>query len=155
MDMLVDLAPLTAALENICEFVQFPVDAATSEVSSGSMPCAVDVAVAAAGGADAASADGVQLEDANTVTLIPRGAAGNIVQLREDEVRLSVCDAEGRAVGVSSVAICEDASVHMKFRLTDSAVRQPVLTVYVRGAGLKCWTSRRLVSDAFVMFCLL
>jgi hypothetical protein len=87
------------------------------------------------------------LEDANTVTLIARGAAGNIVQLREDEVRLSVCDVEGRTVGVSSVVIREDASALMKFRLTDLAVRQPVLTVYVRGAGLKCWTSRRLVSD--------
>jgi hypothetical protein len=152
MDMLVDLAPLTAALERMCEFVQFPVDAATSEVSSASMPGAVDAAAAAAGGADAADADGVLLEDANTVTLIARGAAGNIVQLREDEVRLSVCDAEGRAVGVCSVAIREDASVHMKFRLTDSAVRQPVLTVYVRGAGLKCWTSRRLVSDVLCHF---
>ena len=150
MDMLVDLAPLTAALENMCEFVQFPVDAATSEVSSGSMPGAVDAAVAAAGGAYAADADGVLFEDANTVTMIARGAAGNIVQLREDEVRLSVCDAEGRAVGVSSVVIREDASVLMEFRLTDSGVRQPVLTVYVRGAGLKCWTSRRLVSGVIV-----
>jgi hypothetical protein len=92
------------------------------------------------------------LEDVNTVTLIARGAAGNIVQLREDEVRLSVCDYEGREVGVSSVVIREDASVHMKFRLTDSAVRQPVLTVYVRGAGLKCWTSRLLVRDVLCHF---
>jgi hypothetical protein len=86
------------------------------------------------------------------VTLIARGAAGNIVQLREDEVKLSVCDAEGREVGASSVAIREDASVHMEFRLTDSAVRQPLLTVYVRGAGLKCWTSRPLVSDVLLSF---
>jgi hypothetical protein len=146
MDMVLDLAPLTAALEHICEFVQFPVDAATSEITSGSMPGVVDAAVAAAGGADALD-EGVLFDDANTVTLIPRGAAGNIVQLRKDEVRLSVCDAEGRDVGTSTVAIRDDASVHMEFRLTYSDVTQPVLTVYVRSAGLKCWTSRRLVSD--------
>ncbi len=109
------------------------------------MPGAVDAAVAAAGGADAADADSVLSEDANTVTLIPRGAAGNIVRLREDEVKLSVCDAEGHEVGTSSVVISENASVHMEFRLSDPAVRQAVIAVFARDKLVKRWTSRKPV----------
>ena len=42
MGMVLELAPLSAALEHIGQFVQFPVDATTSEVTSASaQPAAV------------------------------------------------------------------------------------------------------------------
>lgn len=143
MDVVVDLAPLSTALLNVGRFEQFPVDASTSEVTSDCMPTVVDASAVAAGGVDAAADASVFTEDVNTVTLIPRGAAGNIVRLRDDEVKLRVCDAEGREVGISSVAVYEDGSVHMQFRIDDPKVREAVITVTVRGAVLKWWTSQK------------
>ena len=149
MDMVLDLQPLTTALDCLGHFVQFPVDPATSEVTSGTIPAVVDEAVAAAGGADAVAEEGVPVDTVKTIKLIPRGAAGNIVQLREDEVRLSVCDAEGREVGTSTVAVHEDYSVNMDFSISDMSVTQPVFTVFVRDNIIMRWTSRRLVSFDF------
>ena len=92
-------------------------------------------------------------EDANTVTLIPRGANGNIVQLCECEVKLTVCDADGHSVGSSSVAINDDSSVVMTFG--NLTMPQPVLTVYVRNKALQRWTSRPLVSQNVLFACIL
>jgi len=49
MDMVFDLAPLTAALANLGNFIPFPINAEASVVTSATMPAEVDVAVAAAG----------------------------------------------------------------------------------------------------------
>ncbi len=69
-------------------------------------------------------------------------------------MRLSVCDAEGREVGTSSVVIREDASVHMEFGINEP-VAQPAISVavFVRGKLMKRWTSVRVCMCVCVCLC--